>query len=294
MGLNTRFTEISTLIARDLQSGTGTSRQSLGGGGSAFGWAGGLPRTLADFVTTRQSSGMTVNLTTVVPNAATPAQVVAPGAPKPNAITIASAPEPLVKHAGYGEAQLEQYLDAEGLAAAIASVLQAGCLLSFEAAAMGVLDADAGATASGATWLAAIHGGQATVIGNGGSPGVLVVSSADYGAILGEITSGAGFAISPTGSAVGSYMGSAVHVSPKLPTGKAYVLDPSAVLAVEHENSPLVIVDSVSQAKTNITTIVADLLATTVVVNPVLVAEVTKTAVQAAATTTPKQPAGKK
>lgn len=276
MGLSTQFQEISGVIARDLQSGTGTSRQSLGGGGAAFGWAAGLPRTLADFVTTNQAAGMTVNVTTVIPSG-TPPTVVGAGAAKPNAVTIASSAEPLVKHAGYGSANLEQYLDADGLAAAIASVLQAGCLLSFEAAAMGVLDSDSGATATGGTWLATVHNAQATVIGNGGSPGVLVVSSADYGAILGEITGGAGFAVSPSGSAIGSYMGSAVHVSPKLATGKVFVLDPGAVLAVESEKSPLITVDSVSQAKNNITTIVADVLATTIVVNPALVCEGTKT-----------------
>lgn len=276
MGLNTQFQAISAVIAQDLQSGTGTSRQSLGGGGTAFGWAAGLPRTLADFVTTKPTDGMSVNVTTVVPSG-TPAAIVAAGAVKPNAVTITTASEPLVKHAGYGSANLEQYLDADGLSAAIASVLQAGCLLSFEAAAMGVLDSDSGATATGTSWLQAIHNSQAVVIGNGGSPGVLVVSSADYGAILGEITSGAGFAVAPTDSAIGSYMGSAVHVSPKLATGKVFVLDPGAVLAVESAKSPLVTVDSVSQAKNNITTIVADLLATTIVVNPVLVCEGTKT-----------------
>lgn len=278
MGLSTTFTDMTKAIASDLASG-GSSRQSLGGGGTAFGWtsSGKMPRTLADFVTVAKSAAMTFPVTLVAPSSTTPATVVPPGGPKPAAVTITSSNEPLVKHAGLGEANLEDFLSADGLAPAIASVLAAGCLMSFEGSAMGVLDADAGDTATGTTWVEAITNGQATVIGAGGSPGLLVVSSADYGALLQEIAGGAGFAQAAE-SAIGAFFGSLIHASPKLAAGKAFILDPGAVICVEHETSPIVVVDTVSQASTNKARIVADVLATTVVTNAGLVVEATVTA----------------
>lgn len=278
MALSSKFTDITELIAKDLRAGQGTSRQSVGGGGVAFGWSGDnkMPRTLADYVSVAKCAGMSFSSTVVAPSG-TPAAPVNPGAPKPAAVTITTATEALIKHAGIGEANLEATLDAAGLAPAIVSVLSAGCLMSFENAAMATLTTDAGGSATGASWIEAITAGQAAVLGAGGAPGLLVVSSQDYGSLLQEIAGGAGFAADP-GSPIGAFFGSLIHASPKLAAGTAFVLDPGAVLAVEQENSPIVIVDAVSQANLNKTRIVADLIATTVVTNAQLVVATTVTA----------------
>jgi len=275
MGLSQKFTDVTQLIARDLQSG-GMSRQSLGGGGTAFGWStsGGMPRTVADFVTTATADGMTFNVTRVT-ESGTPAAVVGEGAAKPAATQIASETVALSKFAGLGEASLEANLSAAGLAPAILSVLTAGCLKAFEAEAIATLTADAGDSATGATWTAALTNAQARVIGSGGAPGLTIVSADDYGTLLQEISTGAGFAQAPE-SAIGSFFGSLLHASSQLASGTAFVCDPGAVLAVEHVSSPVVTVDSASLAHVNKSRIVADLVAAVVVVNAPLVVSVSK------------------
>lgn len=231
--------------------------------------------TVASFVETTTSAGMSFGVTRVAPSG-TPATVVAAGLPKPAAVAVSSESIALEKHAGHAKVSIEQVLDTSGLLPAIQSVIGAGCLLSFEARAMGVLAADAGGTASGATWLAALTAGQATVIGAGGSPGLIVLSSADYSAVIGELSASAGFATDAR-SAVGQFLGSLLHVSPKLATGSAYVLDPGAVIAVQGQDSPLVTVDPFSESINNNVILVSDLFAVLVVANPGLVVEVTKT-----------------
>jgi hypothetical protein len=278
MALSTEFKNIVDVLARDMSEGR-ASRQSLGGGTVAFGWTGGMPVTLANFVSTAVSDGLTVPATTVSLSPTTPPAVVAAGQAKPKATVITAGTIQLKKFAGYGEVTLEQVVDGVGMTAAVASVLGAGSLLAFESDAMAVLDAATTGTASGATWLAGILAGQAQVVGAGGSPGVLVVSAADYAAVIGELGGSAGFVTDPS-SPVGSFFGAAVHVSPKLAAGKAYVVDPLAVVCVQHAESPVVITDPYSGSTTNVTKVVADLFACTYVTNPVLVVEVTKGALR--------------
>lgn len=274
MALSAQFKSVVDVLARDMSEGR-ASRQSLGGGTVAFGWAGGMPVTLASFVATTQSDGLTVPAVHVTLSPTTPPAKVAAGAAKPKGVAITAGTIQLNKYAGYGEVTLEQIVDGVGMQAAVASVLGAGSLLAFEADAMAVLDAATTGTASGATWLAGILAGQAQVVGAGGSPGVLVVSAADYAAVITELGGSAGFVTDPS-SPVGSFFGAAVHVSPKLATGKAYVVDPLAVVCVEHKDSPVLISDPYSSSTSNITKVVTDLFAATYVTNPALVVEVTK------------------
>lgn len=275
MALTNEFKTIIDVLARDMSEGR-ASRQSLGGGTLAFGWTSGMPVTLASFVSTALADGLTVPATHVTLSPTTPPAKVAAGAPKPNAVQITAGSIQIGKFAGYGEITLEQVVDGVGMSAAVASVLGAGSLLAFEADAMAVLGDGAGGSAAGATWLAGILSGQAAVVGSGGSPGVLVVAAADYAAIIGELGGSAGFVTDPS-SPVGSFFGAAVHVSPKLAAGRAFVLDPLAVVCVQHKDSPVIISDPYSGSTTNVTKIVADLFAATYVANPALVVEITVT-----------------
>lgn len=282
MALNAAITEIADLMARDLRTGTGT-RETVGAKGEAWSWVGGLPVTLASFVGTTKSEGLSFPVTTVSPHATTPAKVVAEGALKPTATQLATQTISLKKFAGLSEVTLEQTLSTNGLLPAVAQTLGAGCLLAYEADAMATLDAQSGGTATGATWLAGILSAQAQIIGAGGSPGVVVVSHQDYAALIGELGGSAGFVTDPR-SAVGQAFGSLIHVSPKLATGKAFVLDGGAVLAVQHEQSPLGTTDPYSKSDVNVVRLVFDLVAATVVASPALVIEVSKSATQAAST----------
>jgi hypothetical protein len=274
VALNEQFTNLSDRIVADFNTGQST-RMSLGVSGTAFGWTGGMPNTVADFCPTVQIVGMSVPVGTVTPSG-TPVTIVGEKAPKPAATTVAIASTPIKKFAGQGRCSIEGVLEAAGLTAAITSVLGAGALLAFEEYAIGLLDAATTETAAGADWIAAILAGQAQVIGNGGNPGLLIVGPTDYAAVVTAMSSQAGYSIDPA-SPVGSFWGSRIHVSAKAPAGKVYVADPLALLAIENESSPMVIVDSVSAANTNEIIITADLLAGFTVPAPHLVTECTKT-----------------
>lgn len=272
MALSTEVRDITAIIAQDLAEGRST-RKALSGGSIAFGWAAGLPLTVASFVETVQAEGLSVAVTLVTASG-TPVAAVAAGAAKPSAVTISTSDVPLVKYAGMADATLEQLVSTAGLLPAVQSVLGAGCLLAFEEDAITAIDTGAGQTATGTDWVGAITAGQAKILGAGGVPALAIVSALDYAAVMADLSSQAGFSHDPQ-SAIGSFMGSALHVSPKAPTGTAYVLDTAAVLSIEHKDSPVLLVDPFSQSSTNKTRIVGDLFAATVVTNETLVCAVT-------------------
>lgn len=279
MALNEQFKLLQDRIVADFNTGQST-RASLGIKGTAFGWTGGMPNTVADFCPTVQISGMSVPVGTVKPSG-TPVSLVLPAGVKPSATLVDINSVPIAKFAGQGRCTLEGVLEAAGLTAAITSVLGAGALLAFESYAIGLLDAAATATATGADWISSILAGQAAVIGAGGNPGLLIVGPTDYAAVVQAMSGQAGYSIDPS-SPIGSFWGAAIHVSAKAPAGKVFVADPLALLAVENESSPLVIVDSVSAANTNEIILTADLLAGFAVTAPHLVVECTKGAVRSA------------
>ena len=274
MALNTQLTDAAAKIVGDLNNGAGSARASLGGG-AAFGWTTGLPRTIANYATTVTSEGLSFPVYRVTESPTTPAKVVAPGAVKPAAAVITSGPVTLKKFAAYASANLEDFLDAAGLAGAIGSVLAASSVKAFEGDAVAALDAGAAAAAvTGTDWVAAIAAAQAEVLGHGGSPEVLVISKADYAGFVADVMATSAFSQSPE-SPVGAVLGTAIHVSPAAPAGKAWLFDSSGVLCIQHQDSPLALVDSLSQSLNNITRLIVDLVAATVVTNPSVVIEIT-------------------
>lgn len=274
MALAAAFTDLAAQIQKDYAAGVPT-RTNIGTNGQAFGWAAGMPMSVANFISTMQIDGRSVPIGSVTPSG-TPVAIIGAGSPKPSAVTVSVAPVTLAKHAGVGVANLEDSMDAQGLIPAIGSVLAAGAVLSFEAAAMTHIDTATTNASSAATWHQSILEAQGDVIANGGSPGLLIVSAADYAAIVSDLAASPGFALDPR-SPVGQYFGAAVHVSPKLPTGKAFVLDPAAFVAVESNTGPMILVDPFSQAASNKIQIVVDVFAAVGTVNAALAVECTVT-----------------
>lgn len=273
MPLSTEVRNVADVMAQALREGQG-ARQSVGAPEVAFGWVNGLPITIASFVNAIRSSSLIFPITRVTPSG-TPVAIVAEGGNKPNAVTVTSDVISLVKMAGYADFSLEDALNGDGLLPAIQSALGAGSLLSFETHAMARLAAGAGLTGiTGTDWATALVNGQAAVIGQGGNPSLMVVSHVDYGAFVASITGSVGFSHDPASAIGKSFLGSLVHISPKLATGTAYVLDSQSVAAIEHELSPLLIADPYSGSKTNTVSLVSDLAATFEVLNPQHVASV--------------------
>lgn len=274
MALNEQVTNVAEALARSINAGQPAARANLGGGGVAWGWTGGMLPTVADFATPAFADGMTFPVVRVT-ESGTPATIVAPGAPKPQAASVASGTESLSKFAAYGTANLEDLLNAANLGAAIASVLGRSSLKAFEVDAIGKLDAGAAAVpVTGTSWVDAAAAAQARLLGAGGTPSVLVVSALDYGAFITDVLGTGAFAVSPE-SPVGGVLGTAIHVSAGAAAGKAFMFDAAAVVCAQHESSPLIVADAMSEAKSNKLTIVTDLIAGTFVVDSALVIEIT-------------------
>lgn len=264
MALSTSLTDAARLLAEGINMTGGTARTSLGGAGTAFGWTGGLVPTVADYATGATADGMTFKAT-IVSDTGTPAAIVAKNASKPAATQIAASTVTLKKFAGQGAFALEDSLDAVGLAAAIGSVLGKQCMKAFETDAIAALSAGAGATVpTGTDWVALVANAQAILLGNGAKPSVLVIPAAVYGAFMGDVIATNAFSQDPE-SPVGALLGTVIHVSPTAPDTHAYLFDSSAVLAVQHVQSPLALIDAVSGAATNTAKIIIDLVAATFV-----------------------------
>lgn len=260
MGLNTRLVEAAKVLSEGIAMTGGTARTSLGGEGTAFGWTGGLVPTIADYATPATADGMTFKAT-IVSDTGTPAAVVAKNASKPTGTQIASSTVSLKKFAGQGAFALEDSLDAVGLAAAIGSVLGKQCLKAFETDAIAALSAGAGTTIGATTdWVQAAANAQAVLLGNGAKPSVLVIPAAVYGAFIADVIATNAFSQDPE-SPVGALLGTVIHVSSTAPATHAYMFDSSAVMAVQHSQSPLVIVDCLTGAGTNTAKIILDLVA---------------------------------
>lgn len=267
-----QINDLSEKIAADIRT-QGVSRGTVGGG-VVLGEIQGVPPTIASFVPTQLIGSMSVPSVSVT-SSGTKAGVVTPGSTKPTGTAVASGQIALAKHAGLGTFTLEQFLTAQGVAAAVTSVLGQQCLLSFETAAQAVLAGNATSGGTKTKYADAIAAGQAAVLAAGGRPSVVSIAAADYAALILEVSALSGFAASPE-SPVGTLWGSTIHVSAGQTAGAVIVLDSSAAIVFQHEQSPLVLVDSLSQASKNISQVVVDLLAVLTVSNPTLVVKVTK------------------
>lgn len=276
---STDVQQLSDQLAEQLRS-SGAARASFGSKDAAFAWAGGaMPRGVHSFVNTVSVEGSGFNAVIVAPSA-TPPAVVPPGGLKPVAVDISTANHPLQKFAGQGTFRAESAWYSDVLAGAVVATLVNGSLLALEGHSLGVLNSSAGLTQSGdASWPAAILGAIGQVAGNGGNPNLLVISPADFAKAV-ESPSQLSFLGT---DAIPTFLGLALHLSPKAVAGTAYVLDSSAFTVAESVASPSVVLDAYSKAVTNEITVVADVMAVSVANAPGLIAEVTPTIVPLAA-----------
>lgn len=262
--------DLAGRLSSDLEAGR-SARQSYGTRDAAFAWASGLPMIVARVVSSAVVDGLSFNAVRVSPSG-TPAGRVAAGATKPNAVTLTSDTVPLSKYAGLATIQTEQAITTEALVSALAQTITSSCLLAYDDDCVAEIDGNAGHTGSGAAWADAILDGIGLVVGAGGSPGILLISAADYAAAVGS--PGVGYAMNPT-DGVTSLFGLSVIVSGNVTAGTAYVLDPAACLAVENSVSPLAVVDPYSGLATNDVRIAVEAFLGFVVIAPGSVAKIT-------------------
>src|SRR5262245_54064209 len=267
-----QVTDLAGRLVSDLNSGR-VARQSFGSRAVAFEWAAGLPMILARVVTSGVVDGLSFTAVRIGVSG-TPAGKVAEGAAKPTGTTITSDQVQLTKYAGLAPFSTERALGTDALVPALASVLSRSCLMAFDADCAAELDADAGLSATGTDWPSAILAGIAQVAGAGGAPGVLVLSAADYAAAV--QSPGPGYAMNPA-DGVPSLFGLRIVLMAGVATGKGYVLDPAACMAVENVDSPLAVVDPYSGLDTNEVRLAVEWFASFVVSSPGGVCELTVT-----------------
>lgn len=281
MGLTTTaaaVTDIARLLAADLEKGAG-SRQKIDTRGQAWSWTSGLPLSLVDYVSPAIAVGLNYPVV-LIKDSATPAAIVAEGASKPSGVSFSSTTVSLVKYAGRGEFSLEAGLNADGLGNVVYHVIAGQCIRALEKDAIAALLADKSSTIDSAKSLTdAVLGAQAEVLTHGGRPGVLVLSPAGYAEIMAGSPIGyAGASADPQAGPVPRIFGMAVHVSSALTAATtAYVLDPSSVIAIQHDASPLILTDPYSASDTNHVRLVVDLFAAVKVVSPGGVVQATHT-----------------
>ena len=180
------------------------------------------------------------------------------------------------KYAGLVAYNVESQLHSVGLGAAVTEVLVKQALRSYDAAVWALLGSDAGLTADGASWSAAILAGVAEVAAAGGMPDRLIMSPSDYAAAV--ESPGAGYLLDPR-DGVQTLFGLRLVISTGAgaATGTAYVADSSAVVCVEDSRSPAVAVDPYSGLETNQVRVAAEVFAGASVVAPGAVCAVSVT-----------------
>ena len=269
------LTEVSEVIRADIAGGRGT-RATLGAKGAVFGVSDGLPPTIAAFSEQASSAGMSFEATTISASATT-AKKTAEGAAKPNALAFTTAPVSLAKYSGLAELTLERQISSQGIAMAIYNALAGQALMAYESDAYAALGAAVTEATDATSYLGGIAAAQAALLSMGARPGVVVIPASVYADVVGEVVAGPGFGSDPR-SPVGTIFGSLVHVS-SASGSSVYVADPAALLAITHEDSPMVISDPFTKADTNVIRLVLDVVGTFVVSNLAGVAGFTYTPV---------------
>jgi hypothetical protein len=248
------------LLATSMAGGNGSARASFGGKSQAFSYLPGRLNSLAANVAnavseSRAFSAMTVDHTADVTAWTT--------GDKPITASITSASHQLSIFPGVVEVKTQDLLDSAGLGSAISVALYGQAVKALDAAIVTGLLAVPGGIAKAAT-LGEIANAQAQLMANGFDPSLVVVSAAMYGKLgtsAGVITAGA-----DPQAPMQAALGSKLLVSSALTGDAAIVLDPSSVLCVEHDASPVALVDV--KPRQNIVELVIELVAGFVVVQP--------------------------
>ena len=247
-------------------------RSTFGRQDTAFAWTAGAPRTFANFVSTAQAESMKFGVVINGAGGNDAAKVAEKGA-KPDVCSLTSTDVTLAKYAGLCSFTLENELTTAGLVQAVSYTIIAKALVAFEKDLAAGIIAGKGSTVDGAgSWATGVLKAIGAVVAHGGNPSVLAMAPEDFAE---AITTPSNLMFSGT-DVVPSFLGLRLHISAGLTAGTAVVLDPAAVMAVEHVDSPIVIVDPYSSADTNEIRVVGDLVAGFVVVNPAAVVTVTK------------------
>ena len=268
--MNSTVTELSNVLRQQLENGS-SARASFGGKTIPFSWCG---DRIVNSTISKVSSVIADSTHVRVASVSYDSDVSAwTSGAKPETASISEHAETLKVFPGVVSATTTQIIDGANLMTAINEALYGQALHALDKDLVSnlVLTGDQLAKAAD---LSSIAEAQAMLLGHGFSPDIVVLSPSVYASLMGASS---GFLTGGNDARESqlSVLGSTVTVSSVLTGASAVVLDSTAVVAFEHEASPVAIVDS--HAKTNSTDIVVELVAGSYVARPMGVVSISTT-----------------
>lgn len=257
--------DLAALLARQMESGAGSARITFGSKDSAFAWCGDRLNATIAYVNTGVADNTSFNATLVNNTADVEAWTTGE---KTNTATITSVPVELSTFPGVVEVTTKQIMNSAGLGSAISLALYGQALRALDAALItDLLGAAPGV--DGAATLDTIAQAQATLMGDGFNPGLVVVSPTLYASLAaGSLLVGG----NDPQQAQQGILGARLLVSSALSGAAAVVLDPQSVTAVEHAESPVVLMET--HARLNKMDIVVEVMGGWLVTQPMGVVSV--------------------
>lgn len=258
--MNSQVTDLVAVLADGLKNGGASTRATFGNKTAAFSYAGRIVNGLCAVVPSAVTESSTFPTMTVTESAPVTAWTTGQ---KPITAALTASAVNLSIFPGVIEIPTRAAIDTANLGTAVSRALFRQAVAAFDKTLVTDLLAVPGGVAKAAT-LATIAEAQAILLANGYTPDTLVVSGALYGTLAG--TSGVITAGADPQAPIASVLGSRLVVSGALNGAQAIVLDSSSVLAVEHNDSPVAMLDV--KARTNVTEVVVELVAGHAIVDP--------------------------
>lgn len=233
-------TNLTDELVRALSSGQSSARASFGSKSQAFAWCGPTLNAAVAAVSGAVSSSRTFSAVRV--ENTTPVQAWTGPADKPVTATLAAVNVSLATYPGVVNVKTSDVIDSANLGMAISTALYGQALVAMDKALVTSLKTD-GTNLDKAATVATIAEAQAEVMAAGGTPNLIIVGPALYSSIVGTSQGILGSAADPREATL-TLFGARLVVSNALAAAEAIVMDADAALAIEHDSSPIALVDT--------------------------------------------------
>lgn len=255
-------TDIAAQFQSALATGQGSARVSMGNKAQAFAWCG--PTLNAAISAVSGAVAQSRNFPAIRVDNTTPVTAWTGPADKPVTATLEAVNVALATYPGVCSVKTSEMLDSSGLSAALSTALYGQALKALDAALVGSLKTE-GVNLDKAATVATIAEAQAEVMANAGNADLVIVGPALFSSIVGTSQGILGSAADPREATL-TLFGMRLVVSTALAAAEAIVCDSQAVLAIEHESSPVALIDV--HAVKNVTDIVIEVVGGHLVTRP--------------------------
>lgn len=262
------ITNLTDELVRALSSGQSSARASFGDKQQAFAWCGPTLNAAIGAVSGAVAKSRTFTATRV--DNTTPVTEWTGPADKPVTATLEAVNVALKAYPGVVNVKTSDVIDSANLGQAISTALYGQALTALDKALVTALKAE-GTNLDKAATVATIAEAQAEVMVAGGTPNLIIVGPALYSTIVGTSQGILGSGVDPTQSVL-TLFGARLVVSTALAAAEAIVMDADAAIAIEHDASPVALVDT--HAVKNTTDVVIEVVGGHLVTRPAAVISV--------------------